>query len=63
MGKQVHSLSFRCQFAGGKDNYTQHYAQIPLKDIPKWIEAYEFTHPNVQSITVKYWPTDKEVEP
>lgn len=62
MSKRSYNVSFRCYFGGTPDNFTQHYIDMPLKDIPKWLEAYQFTHPNVQSITVKYWPTDKEVE-
>lgn len=28
---------------------------MPLTDIKKWVEAYRFTHPNVQSISIKIW--------
>lgn len=51
--KTRYELSFRCYFAPG--DYTQHYQTMPLKDIEKWVKAYRFTHPNVQSITVKIW--------
>ena len=44
-----YNVSFRCYFPGA-DNKTQHYMTMPLKDIAKWIEAYSFTHPNLQSI-------------
>lgn len=47
-----YQMSIRCYFAG-VDNKTQHYQTMPLKDIPKWVEAYRFTHPNVESFTVK----------
>lgn len=49
-----YNVSFRCYFPGA-DNKTQHYMTMPLKDIAKWIEAYRFTHPTLQSITVKVW--------
>lgn len=49
-----YQMSIRCYFAG-VDNKTQHYQAMPLKDIAKWIEAYQFTHPNVESITIKVW--------
>ena len=32
----------------------------PLKDIAKWVEAYEFTHPTAESLTIKIWLKDKE---
>ena len=41
-------------------NRTQHYPVMPLKDIPKWVEAYRFTHPTAESITVKIWLKDEE---
>ena len=28
---------------------------MPLKDVEKWIEAYTFTHPTVQAISLKVW--------
>lgn len=56
-----YAMSIRCYFQG-KDNYTQHYPMLPLIDIQKWIECYEFTHPNVESVTVKIWLHDKEVQ-
>lgn len=62
MKKVSHDISIRCHFGGSVDNFTMHRVRMPLKDIPKWLEAYQFTHPNVQSITVKYWPNDKEVK-
>lgn len=60
MSKQVYDLSFRCYFPG-QGNYCTHHHPMPLTDIKKWIEAYQFTHPDVQSITVKIWFHD-EVE-
>lgn len=45
-------LSIRCYFPGER-NYTHHIQSMPLKDIPKWVEAYKFTHPTAESIIVK----------
>lgn len=52
--KKEYEMSIRCYFPG-IDNKTQHYQTLPLKDIAKWIEAYQFTHPNIESITIKVW--------
>ena len=51
-------MSIRCYFPGA-NNRTQHYPVMPLKDIPKWVEAYQFTHPTAESITVKIWLKDE----
>lgn len=56
--KQTYYVSFRCYY--GKGEFTRHYQRVVLKDIPKWIEAYMFTHPNVESITVKVWKEEQE---
>ena len=53
-------LSIRCYFPG-TGNYTHHMQDMPLKDIPKWVEAYKFTHPKLESITVKIY-MNKEAE-
>ena len=58
--KRTYHTSIRCYFPGEKSNYTQHHQKMHLKDIPKWIEAYAFTHPNVEAISLKVWPRDKE---
>lgn len=47
---KLYRISFRCYYDG---NYTQHYQDMTLKDIPKWIEAYKFTHPEVNAITIQ----------
>lgn len=57
--KPAYHLSIRCYFPGN-GNYTQHYPTMPLKDIPKWVEAYQFTHPNVESVSVRIWLHDEE---
>lgn len=59
--KPTYKASIRCYFTSPLD-YTQHWQTLPLKDIPKWIEAYQFTHPNVRSISVKIWTQDGKEE-
>lgn len=46
-------VSFRCYYPSGKPCCK--VQEIALADIPKWIEAYLFTHPNCTAITVKVW--------
>ena len=53
------AICFRCYFPGNRDNYTDHRAQIPVEEIPKWIEAYRYTHPAVKMISVRVY-MDKE---
>ena len=52
---KAYQTSFRYYFGGSADNLTKHRQELPLKDIPKWIEAYQFTHPTCKSISVKVW--------
>lgn len=47
---KIYRVSFRCYYNG---NQTTHYQELTLKDIPKWVEAYKFTHPEVNAITVR----------
>lgn len=50
---ELHTMSIRCYFAdGGK---TQHYPELKITDVPNWVKAYWYTHPNLESITVKIW--------
>lgn len=53
-------MSIRAYFPG-LGNYCNHYVDMPLKDIKKWVEAYQFTHKNCEAITVKIYL--KEVTP
>ena len=55
-------IGFRCYFPGGKDNYTDHRAQIPVAEIPKWMEAYRYTHPNCKGISARVFFDREEVE-
>ena len=60
MSKRKYHIRFRCYFGEDRENYTTHNMVMPLKDIPRWLEAYHFTHPNLKSVTFKYWPNDPE---
>lgn len=50
--KKQYQLSIRCYYPNC-DRYTHHLQTMGLKDIGKWIEAYQFTHPAVEAITIK----------
>lgn len=56
---RAYHISIRCYFPGG--SFTQHHQVMPLSDIKRWIESYEFTHPTVKSISFRMWPKDEEV--
>ena len=59
--RQTYQHSFRCYFPSKfGTNYTTHFQRMPLSDMPKWIKAYQFTHPECLSICVKIWLTDRE---
>lgn len=58
MAMKEYHCSIRCHFPG-IDNKTQHHQVIPLRDIAKWVEAYQFTHPGCESISVKVWLKDE----
>lgn len=59
--KRTYNISFQCYYPE-RGNYTTHKQVMQLKDIAKWIEAYTFTHPNVQSISVKIWMDERVSE-
>lgn len=59
MKTKNYHMSIRCFFPG-EGNYTQHYPEMPLKDISRWVEAYRFTHPTAEAITVKIWLQDDD---
>lgn len=57
----TYGISFRCYFpdeGGVSTHYSTHYQRIPLSDLPLWVEAYRFTHPNCLSVTAKVWFND-----
>ena len=43
-------ISFRCFYPTNK---VTHYQEITLKEIAKWIEAYQYTHPDCEAISVR----------
>ena len=53
-------ISIRCYYPGKPDNYTQHYPEIKLSELPKWIKAYQYTHPTMQSMSIKMWFKEDE---
>lgn len=57
MKNKTFSVSFICHY---NKNQTKHRQEMPLKDIPKRIEAYKFTHPDCKSISLKIWFDDIE---
>lgn len=59
MAAKEYHCSIRCYFPG-IDNKTQHHQVMPLRDVAKWIEAYQLTHPNCESISVKVWLKDED---
>ena len=61
MKKAIFDLSIRCYYPGG--NTTTHRQQLKLSDVPKWVEAYKFTHPECEAITIKLWFGDLEKQP
>ena len=46
------SVSFFCYY---ETNLIKHFQKIKLSDIPRWVNSYQFTHPDVKSISVKIW--------
>ena len=58
MKKATFCISFRCFYPNGE--HTNHRQEMKLSDIAKWIEAYQFTHPDCNAITVKVWLNDTE---
>lgn len=61
--KDVYDCSFRCFFDNdGEQRYSTHYQPLAVSEIPRWVEAYCYTHPTCQSISVKVWLTGDHVE-
>ena len=56
MKKELFDVSIRCHYPTGEP--TQHRQALKLTDIPKWVDAYKFTHPNCKSINIKIWFDD-----
>lgn len=56
---KTYNVSFRCYYdSENGSQYSNHYQPLAIKDIPKWIDAYRFTHPSCISITTKVWFTE-----
>lgn len=51
---KLYHMSIRTYFPG-VGNHVNHYRDMTLKDIKKWVEAYKLTHPNCEAITVKIY--------
>ena len=56
--ERKHRMSIRCFFEDG--GHTQHYPEIEIDEIPKWVKAYWYTHPNLSAISVKVWTKEGE---
>lgn len=54
MAIKKYKCSIRCYFQHNS-HYTHHLQMLTLDDIGKWIEAYRFTHPTLDSIIVKVY--------
>lgn len=54
MKSKVYTVSLNTYFPGNPKP-TKHYQDLTLREIPKWIEAYKFTHPGCEAVTVKVW--------
>lgn len=57
--KQVFDVSFHCHYKGDPEP-TKHFQSLTIAEVPKWIEAYKFTHPKCSSISFKIWFGDVE---
>lgn len=54
MKKPIYRIGIRCYYKGS-GTYTYHEQHMPLKDIARWIEAYQFTHPTLDAMTIKIY--------
>lgn len=53
-------MNFRCYYTDGQP--CNHYRELSMEDVGKWMDAYKFTHPNCIAITVKVWFDKEEVK-
>ena len=62
---KTYNVSFRCHYNDAREpgHYTQHWQDLPLRDLHKWVEAYRFTHPTCTSVSIKLWLKDDEEVP
>lgn len=60
--EREYKVTFRCFYEEGA--FTRYVRDLPLGDLQKWIESYEWTHPNCTSISFGVWLQDNTpVEP
>ena len=52
-------ITFHC-FYDNPDSTTRHVQELEVKDIPKWIRYYKYTHPACTAVSVKIWFHDSE---
>lgn len=53
MATETHGISIRTFFPNG--NKCDHRQDMKLSEIKKWVEAYFYTHPDCEAITIKIW--------
>lgn len=58
MKARILKVSFQAYFKDGGSS--RHYAEVKETELGKWLDCYKFTHPNCESITIKYWFDEKE---
>lgn len=46
----LYKISIRCYY---ENSFTTHKQIMKLSEIAKWIEAYKFTHPNVEGFSIR----------
>ena len=56
--EKLYNLSIRCYY---KENWTNHRQTMKLSEIKKWIDAYIYTHPQVESFSIRVY-INEEVE-
>ncbi len=57
--KDAFRITFHCFFP---DDTTpvRKTQDLKLSEIPKWVEAYKFTHPNCEAVSIKVWFHDEK---
>ena len=52
--RQTFAISFHCFFPDAPLPVKK-VQELTIGEIPKWIEAYKFTHPNCAAVSFKVW--------
>lgn len=61
MKPKEYNVSFRCFFPSEDGpKFNSHYQRLSLRDLPRWVEAYQFTHPTCLSVSCKIWFTEQQ---